>query len=535
MKTPKMKFFRLILVAFVLFTCVTQAQNVGLRYNSNDVQEGYVLFTPEKNENVYLIDQCGRVVNEWTFTEKPGLSCYLLEDGTLLRAGKDSLEIRDWDNTLLWSYHVNGNGMNQHHDIEPLPNGNILMVIADNYPVATMTDEGRDPSNTDNVFKLDKIVEIEPVGTNDANIVWEWKVIDHLVQDFDNTKQNYDVVEDHPELIDVNYDNGYTGDFIHLNAIDYNATLDQIVMSPRHFNEIWIIDHSTTTAEAAGHTGGNSGMGGDLLWRWGNPEAYRQGDSTDRKLFLQHDPKWIPQGYPNEGMISVFNNGHQWGSNLSSIVVVAPEINAGNYVMTAGVFEPSDFTWEWTGQILGEDLAEGKKCGVQAQPNGNFLFCETSKGQGTEVKPDGTIVWTYKNPHGTTVYNQQDVISNNDNGVFRFEKYPSSYAGFAGKDLTPGNLIESNNSVSNDCIGGVNIKETEFSDLTIQNPVSSQGIIFSNQVKGADVKIFSITGALVYQGQITNSNILTVNLGAGTYLLELRDQFAIKRFKLIRN
>ena len=85
--------------------------------------------------------------------------------------------------------------------------------------------------------------------------------------------------------MDINYlGNQPTGvaDWMHANAVDYNEDLDQIMISAREFNEVWIIDHSTSTAEAASHSGGMYGKGGDLLYRWGNPEAYGRGDSTDR-------------------------------------------------------------------------------------------------------------------------------------------------------------------------------------------------------------------------------------------------------------
>ena len=60
---------------------------------------------------------------------------------------------------------------------------------------------------------------------------------------------------------------------MHCNGLDYNSALDQIALSCRGMNEVYIIDHSTTTEEAVGHTGGNAGKGGDILYRWGNPSV----------------------------------------------------------------------------------------------------------------------------------------------------------------------------------------------------------------------------------------------------------------------
>ena len=107
-----------------------------------------------------------------------------------------------------------------------------------------------------------------------------------MIQDFDSSKDNFGVVADNPELMDINAisggggpgpgpgPGGGGGDWFHVNGINYNAELDQIVFTSRFASEFYIIDHSTTTAEAAGHTGGNSGMGGDFIYRWGNPSNY---------------------------------------------------------------------------------------------------------------------------------------------------------------------------------------------------------------------------------------------------------------------
>ena len=66
-------------------------------------------------------------------------------------------------------------------------------------------------------------------------------------------------------------------------------------MSARWFNEVWIIDHSTSTEEAASHVGGKHGKGGDLIYRWGNPYAYFAGLPSDQVFFGQHDARWIPE------------------------------------------------------------------------------------------------------------------------------------------------------------------------------------------------------------------------------------------------
>ncbi len=502
---------------------LSQTTSIGLQKHELGTSDGYTLFTPARNNNVYLINNCGEKINEWTFNEQPGATCYLLENGNLLRAGKDNLEIRDWNNNLLWTYPTTANGISQHHDIEPLPNGNILCIANDAYTNLEISNEGRDPSITAAQFRLDKIIELQPVGTNNANIVWEWKFFDHLIQDFDNTKQNYGVVENHPELIDINFNNGFDNDWTHVNGIDYNSNLDQIIISTRHLSEIYIIDHSTTLSEASGHTGGNFNKGGDILWRWGNPQVYRQGTSLDQKLFLQHDSKWVESGYLDEGKISVFNNGGDGSFVYSSVHLIVPEIIGNQYTLSNNKFNPQNFDWSWNGSFFGEIMLENKKSGAHSLPNGNFIICETSKGRISEITKSGTHLWSYINPSGQTIFNQNDVVTSFDVEIFRGEKYPTNYIGFNnGQSLTPNGIIENSNIVSNNCIttltsDNFNIEDDQF---TIITPSKNKLIEFNKAIDCQEIYIFDTTGKLKFKTEKFSGKQLNVTLNKGLYLIK---------------
>ena len=251
-------------------------------------QDGLTLYQSVSSTTTFLVDDMGSVVNSWPGTVSAGLSYYLAPDGDLIRtrtlvsngAGSGGgFERLSYDGVVEWQYPFFTATRTPHHDVELLPNGNLLVIAWEEIGATAAIAAGRDPSTIASSFRPDGIFELAPVGNKDAVIVWEWHAYDHLVQDFDPTKANFGVISDHPELMDVNY--GGDGDWMHVNGIDYNPVLDQIAISVSFMSEIWVIDHSTTTAEAAGHYGGNSGKGGDILYRWGNPQVYGRGTAAD--------------------------------------------------------------------------------------------------------------------------------------------------------------------------------------------------------------------------------------------------------------
>ncbi|MCP3938744.1 MAG: PKD domain-containing protein, partial [Actinomycetia bacterium] len=198
-------------------------QTVGLLvYDEQLSYDGYTLFAPKHNTNTYLIDNYGRVVHSWTAsTYEPGQSVYLKENGNLVRscfthAGSmgggegGRIEEYDWDGNLVWELDWATDDYVSHHDIELLPNGNILMLVVQKKTYAEVLAAGFDPSllsgnvQSDGYLLPDSVVEIEPTGSSGGNVVWEWHVWDHLIQDFNPARDNYGVVADHPELIDPN-------------------------------------------------------------------------------------------------------------------------------------------------------------------------------------------------------------------------------------------------------------------------------------------------------------------------------------------
>ncbi|MFD0964719.1 aryl-sulfate sulfotransferase [Pseudofulvibacter geojedonensis] len=522
------------IIFFLCTVCFVQAQTtIGLLHYNSNVSDGYLLFGHKQDNDVYLINNCGEVVNHWLTDNRLGVA-YLLDNGNLLKSGGGFLELRDWDNSLLWKVDLTVYGLDQHHDIEPMPNGNVLVLSRDVYTSAEAIAQGRNPSLVNTELRSEKIVEIQPVGTNSLNVVWEWKIWDHLIQDFSAAQPNFGVVANHPELLDLNLGTS-SSNWIHANAVEYNETLDQIVFSSRKMNEIYVIDHSTTILEAASHTGGNSGKGGDFLWRWGNPINYDQGTAGDQKLYGQHDPKWIPNGYPNAGKLSLFNNGTGRTPEYSSVHIIDTQVDINGNYSISGSFLPNDFFWSWDGSVLGTTVFSNSQSGANVQPNGNVLFCETVPGRISEIDSSGNLVWSYENPIGTSNYVQGDMIPNSQNQVFRAEKYPANFVGFTGKDLTPIGIIENINSISDNC-KTLNVEEFVLGENRFKiypNPINYEFKI-SGEESIESIQVFNLTGKIVLEYTQPLNSYKVSELPPGMYFVKIRTKKGARIKKIIK-
>jgi hypothetical protein len=432
----------------------------------------------------------------------------------------------------------------QHHDIKALPNGNVLAIVWESKTFEEAVAEGRNPALTTTMVWSEKIVEIQPVGATGGVIVWEWHLWDHLVQDFDNTKSNFGTVSSSPQLINVNYSasaNTTIGkDWIHMNSIDYNASLDQILVSSHSFDEIWIIDHSTTTIQAAGHVGGNSGKGGDLLYRWGNPKAFENGNVADQKLFGQHNATWIESDLPYQNEIMIFNNGNgRTGGNYSTIEIIKTPVDGFNYTASLP-YSPSSTSWIYNGNNENNFYAQNIS-GAQQLSNGNVIFCNGPSGIFTEIDSLGNLLWKYINPLSPTgIITQSETPT--QNLAFRCSFYPSSFAGFASHTLTPFGIIENSNSNSVICAQNIGISENQKDENSVRiypNPAKQTLYIEldKNATFFSQIEIVDQLGREIYNNfELKKQNSIAIDISkypSGLYFVSLKSSDGLLTKKIV--
>jgi hypothetical protein len=439
-------------------------RTVGLSKRDLLAYEGYTLYKPLGalvGGYVYLINNAGNPVHKWQIPlpTRPGGEVFLRENGELVLTTDNGIYALDWEGNVAWEIYQVGMWVG-HHECVELPNGNMLIPgfiekTREEAIEAGFNVSGADgcPNGPLNVLRVDNIWELAPTDPQCGfrcgwEVVWNWNLWDHKIQDDDPSKPDYvENIADHPGKVDIGYNDPAGGicsqyiqgawTFGRYNALGYNAGRDEIVMSASLFNEIQIIDHVITTEEA-------KGPAGDLIYRWGNPYAHGAGapfvdanNRGDQKLSFQHRVQWIAPGLPHEGNILIFNNGTDWGD--SSVLEIRNQFDKlGNYIQPGPrqPFGPAEPVWQYDEYDTPGSFFAAFISSSQRLPNGNTLINNGPAGYIFEVTPQGEKVWEYVNPAGGAEQGGAAL------GLYRAWRYAPDFPAFIGKDLTPGDPLE---------------------------------------------------------------------------------------------
>jgi hypothetical protein len=380
------------------------------------LSEGYILGGAYAGRSTVLIDKNGDFVHIWKHDSiidtLNGYSCYLLPNGNLLRTAQVITdkkltgampwqgainEIDPWGR-LVWRYVLSNDTFTLHHDIKPLPNGNVLatsfMVQTKAHMIAAGVDTNLLRSGGNSRFMLsEKIIEIKPKLPEGGDIVWQWVMFDHVIPG--------EQAAAHPERISGSIVSSLYNQtqWVHLNGLDYCPSTDLIVFSSRVFSELFVIDHGTTMQEAAGHSGGNRGKGGDILYRWGKPSNYRASGGTT--LDCLHCPTWIPPTSKGAGNILFFHN-NEMGIRGSEVIEIGPPLDSsGNFLYTSGqAFGPAQPTWKFApgdsfysfAMSSAFRMEKGNTLAHEAYPQGNVMDTSACS-MLWEISPEQKVLW----------------------------------------------------------------------------------------------------------------------------------------------
>jgi hypothetical protein len=382
------------------------------------LSDGYILCGAYAGRSSVLIDKNGDFVHVWKHDKLVdtlnGYSCYLLKNGNLLRTAQvvtskkitgampwqGAINEIDPSGNIVWRYVLSNDTFTLHHDIKPLPNGNVLATSFMVQTKAQMVAAGVDTSllrgiGNSKFILSEKIIEIKPARPEGGEIVWQWVMFDHVISGAQ--------ASGHPERISGSIVSALYNQtqWVHLNGLDYDSSSDLIVFSSRVFSELYVIDHGTTMQEAAAHSGGARGKGGDILFRWGNPSNYKATGGTT--LDCLHCPTWVPSADQGAAHILFFHN-NSMAINASEVIEIDPPLNSdGRFQYTAGTaYAPDQPFWKYApGDSFYSPfmssafrMKNGNTLAHEAYPQGEIM--DTSANSILrEITPDKKTVWKY--------------------------------------------------------------------------------------------------------------------------------------------
>ena len=522
---------RFLICSFFFFiTVLLPAQNitVGTHLNHPNSNEGYTLFSPLGSRSTFLVNNCGQLLRRWNSNFSAALGAKLHSDGYLYRLGRINnplfnvsgkggiIEKFNWDGQLEWQFQFQTDSFTPHHNFCILPNGNIILIVAEKKSREEAILKGRDSiafNSSYDYLVSESLVELRPIGFDSAEIVWSWRVWDHLVQDFDSSKANFGSPFLQRDKIDLNFiDHPDLKDWLHINSVAFQEARNELALSVRHLNEVWIIDHSTNTNEAAGSSGGIRGKGGDLLYRFGNPEAFRGGSQLDQKLEGQHDIEWV-----DSTRLSYFNNGSQRGYSSVELIKLQRDIQ-GNYPPSGNGSDSLQYNYS-----LPSTISSGRYSSFRWLDGNHKLICSGVGGHLIELDEQDSVVWYYVNPVGPTgILTQGTIPVGGSNDVFHAQRYFSSDAALSGKDLSYGIPIELNYNISH-CQLQTGLTHFDFnSSFTFYPNPAADMIFLENLQADFPVQIVDFSGKkiLISTSNSSRISLSVTDLPDGLYIIQ---------------
>ncbi len=334
---------------------------------------GYVL-VPSGNAT-QLLDAANTSVKNWT---TGGYTAYLTNTGTLVgQTGNGSAAAAGFGSLVEKTDASQGSAQKNiwtasgfHHAHWVMPNGHWLGTVAVKInPKTALAAAGYTGTMTS--MWDERIQEWDPAT---KTVMWEWKASDHTSG------------TNHPRKFNSNtlFKNN---DPIHINSVVYDSARDLVVMSSHYMNEVLVVDHSTTTAQAATSTGGKYGKGGDLLFRWGSSRNY--GGSGAAMSNVVHGGGVVQGGLPGAGNFTLFGNSDNTVKHSRWYEVKGQESDTGWVIGSNGEFA-ADLAFDWY-SATGTYESNGHYGFGQRLSNGNTFLTFSGSNKLVEVDASKNI------------------------------------------------------------------------------------------------------------------------------------------------
>ena len=355
-------------------------------------------------------DLLGNVVGNWQFQADPDadpgdqaevIDEDLLDDFAATLAGNPGdpapLPVSS-DDVIFTSFH---------HESWPMPNGNILTLST---TLHDLTPEQRTAFCPDDPLEFeiisDVVVEFEPSG----RVVRTWDLWDAV--DIEEAPGHALCVDRGPFASELGRD------WMHANAVIYDANRDAVIVSARHTNQVIALEH-----------GDAEGPQSDVMWIFGEHGT----------MELDGEPPYHQHAVElqADGSILLYDNGN----NRPGTVVGDPDTPMYSRAVLYDVDDSSTDRAEWTVTQRWEHTADDADGSVvyarflgdaDLVPNGNVLVTHGGidlRGDDDfehavviEVEPsdgsDGEIVWEFR------IGSSEDEVT-----IYRSERIPTFYFG----------------------------------------------------------------------------------------------------------